>query len=261
MTSLLIDAGNSSAKWCLLTKDSLSEQQRCDYDDKPPHQSVDKLINQHVNDVESVFIVSVLGEDFIKRLQENCFRHQLPLHNITAQKELAGVVNGYDEPLKLGADRLLAMVGAKHHYPKGHAFIIIDSGTATTIDALDASGQHWGGLIFPGVDLCTQSLLKNTQQLPLWGADKANAAPVLFAKNTSQAIQSASVLGLTAAIDSVSHAMETELGTAITITKVICGGNAKTLQPHLKSAYQLNEDLVILGLKVIAGISNSTPLK
>ena len=261
MTSLLIDAGNSSAKWCLLTNNKLSKLQRCDYNDKPPHQSVNKLINQYANDVDGVFIVSVLGEDFIKQLQENCFLNQLPLHNITAQKELAGVLNGYDDPLKLGADRLLAMIGAKHHYPKDHAFIVIDSGTATTIDALDASGNHWGGLILPGVDLCTQSLLKNTQQLPLWGSDKANAAPELFAKNTSQAIQSASVLGLAAAIDSVSQAMKQELGSSIQITKVVCGGNVEILRPHLKSSYEFNKNLIMLGLKVIAGNTTITPLK
>ncbi len=261
MTSLLIDAGNSSAKWCLLTNDKLSKQQRCDYNDKPPQQSVDKLINQHANDIDGVFIVSVLGDDFIKQLQENCFLNQLPLHNITAQKEIAGVLNGYDDPVKLGADRLLAMVGAKHHYPKNHAFIVIDSGTATTIDALDASGKHWGGLILPGVDLCTQSLLKNTQQLPLWGADTASSAPELFAKNTSQAIQSASVLGLAGAIDSVSQAMQKELGSAKQITKIVCGGNAEILRPHLKSSYEFNENLIMLGIKVISGNTNITPLK
>ncbi len=261
MASLLIDVGNSSAKWCLLTNNKLSKQQRCDYNDKLPHQSVNKLINQHANDVEAIIIASVLGEGFIKQVQGNCFLNKLPFHNITAQKGLAGVINGYDEPLKLGADRFIAMIGAKHNYPKDHALIIIDSGTATTIDALDATGKHWGGLIFPGVDLCTKSLLKNTHQLPLWSANKTNAVPELFAKNTNQAIQSASVLGLAGAIDSVSRAMEIELGDTTKITKIVCGGNTKILQAHLKSPYEFNENLVMLGLKVIAGITDITPLK
>jgi type III pantothenate kinase len=257
MTSLLIDAGNSSIKWCLLTGNTLSEQKNCGYDNKPPYQCIDNLITQYADELETVFMVSVLGEQFLKQAQESCFKNKILLHNITSTKKLAGILNGYDEPSKLGADRLVAMIGAKHNYPEGHDFIIIDSGTATTIDALDQTGKHWGGLILPGVNICTESLLKNTQQLPLWGNNKKDSHPELFAKNTSQAIQSASVLGLAGAIDSISLAMEKELKGSATITKIVCGGNAKTLQPHLQLSYEFNQHLVMLGLKVIASIDRN----
>ncbi len=260
-TLLLIDAGNSSAKWCLLKDNNLNEQQRCNYNDKPPQQCIDQIINQCANEIEAVFIVSVLGDDLIKQVQSSCFLNKLQFHNVISQKELAGILNGYDDPSKLGADRFVAMIGAKHIYPKDHAFIIIDSGTATTIDALDATGKHWGGLIFPGVDLCTDSLLKSTQQLPLWGSNKVRSKPELFAKNTSQAIQSASILGLAGAIDSVSQSMEKELKNATKTIKIVCGGNTKILQPYLQSSYAFDESLVMLGLKVIAGNTHITPLK
>ena len=260
MKSLMIDAGNSRAKWCLLIDDKLTNQQHVNYN-KPAHQCVDDIVKQQAKAVETVFIVSVLGDDFIKQIKKNCLFNKLKLHHIESKKSFAGIQNGYDEPQKLGTDRLVAMIGAKHNYPNDSAFIIIDSGTATTIDALDYTGKHWGGLILPGVNLCTESLLKNTQQLPLWGQNKQHTQPELFAKNTSQAIQSASILGLAGAIDSVSRAMEKELSSTSKVIKIICGGNAKILKPHLQSAYKVDENLVMLGLKVIAGITYSTPLK
>ena len=261
MKSLMIDAGNSSAKWCLLIDDKLTDQQHCSYKDKPAHQCVDDIINQQAKAVDAVFIVSVLGDAFIKQIKGNGLFNKLKLHHVESKKSFAGIQNGYDEPQKLGTDRFVAMIGAKHNYPENKAFIIIDSGTATTIDALDHTGKHLGGLILPGVSLCTESLLKNTQQLPLWGQNQQHNKPELFAKNTSQAIQSASILGLAGAINSVSQAMEKELSSTTKVIKIICGGNAKILKPHLQSSYKVNENLVMLGLKVIAGITYSTPLK
>lgn len=258
MPSLLIDAGNSSVKWSILHHQQLGRLQRCDYK-KPAHQCVNDIINTQAKEINTIFIASVLGKQFIEKIKENCQQHNYNLHIFESQKSFAGIQNGYDEPQKLGADRLLAMLGAKHYYPGDQAFVIIDSGTATTIDALDHTGKHWGGLILPGVHLCSDSLLQNTQQLSLWGKNKPHKNRTrLYAKNTTEAIQSASVLGLAGAIDSISQAMQADLAKTSRVTRVITGGNAQILQPYLQSHYELNEDLVMLGLKVFAGISASS---
>ena len=269
MTALLIDAGNSSIKWCLLKDNNLGVMQRCNYQalqndkQKTPQQCFESIINSNQASAKSVFMVSVVGDNFIKQAQSYCADLKLNFINITSSTELAGVRNAYDEPQKLGADRLVAMVAAQHQNKNSNdkqANIIIDSGTATTIDAVDESGQHLGGLILPGFNLCTQSLLSNTKQLPLWGQgsgeaiddSQLNFIPEIFSKNTRLAIQSASVLGLAGAIDSICSNMAKHFDKNISVNKILCGGSAKILQPYLQSTVTLNESLIMQGLKVIA---------
>ncbi|HIO97265.1 MAG TPA: type III pantothenate kinase [Leucothrix sp.] len=269
MTALLIDAGNSSIKWCLLKDNNLGVMQRCNYQalqndkQKTPQQCIESIINSNQASAKSVFMVSVVGDNFITNAQSYCADLKLNFINITSSTELAGVRNAYDEPQKLGADRLVAMVAAQHQNKNPNdkqANIIIDSGTATTIDAVDESGQHLGGLILPGFKLCTQSLLSNTKQLPLWGQssgetmddNQLNFIPEIFSKNTRLAIQSASVLGLAGAIDSICSNMAKHFDKNISVNKILCGGSAKILQPYLQSTVTLNESLIMQGLKVIA---------
>ncbi|MEE9444823.1 MAG: type III pantothenate kinase [Cocleimonas sp.] len=281
MTALLVDAGNSSIKWCLLKDGNLSKQQRCTYQSqnndkqKSPQECFERIIDSNETIIERVFIVSVLGDGFIKAAQTLCTTLKLKFINISADKVLAGVKNAYDEPQKLGADRLIAMVAVQHQHNSAdnkQASIIIDSGTATTIDAIDKNGQHLGGLILPGLNLCTNSLISNTKQLPLWGQElgkerdqefgetlnknQKNFKPELFSKNTTQAIQSASVLGLAGAIDSICSSMENSINKNTTVNKILSGGGAKILQPYLQSTYTLNETLIMQGLKVIAEQQN-----
>lgn len=265
MKTLLVDAGNTGIKWCLLSGSDLSEQQRCSYKKKSPQDCFKEIIKSQKQSLNAIYLVSVLGEAFSENAKAVSSEHDIELHNITSQKDLAGIQNAYDEPHKLGADRLLAMIGAKHHYKsedQESSFIIIDSGTATTVDAFNQDGKHYGGLILPGIDLCTQSLLKNTKQLPLWGSrdseeDTEDAfKPEIFSKNTAQAIQSASVFGLAGAIDSICSKMKSKMSKDSNIKTVLCGGNTYLLQPYLNSGYILNENLIMLGLKTIAELQN-----
>ena len=269
MKTLLIDAGNTGLKWSILSGKELSDQRRCTYRQKSPQDCFDQILESHKNEIDDVYLVSVLGDAFIESIECSSEKHKVTLHNITSQKDLAGIQNAYDEPDKLGADRLVAMIGAKHHYKDSDqdtSFIIIDSGTATTVDAFDGSGKHYGGLILPGIDLCTQSLLKNTKQLPLWGAGDAKEEgehqfkPEIFSKSTAQAIQSASIFGLAGAIDSICTKMKSKMSNDVDIKTILCGGNTDLLQPYLDSRYILNEDLIMLGLKTIAELeTNKTP--
>ncbi|RMQ40613.1 Type III pantothenate kinase [Pseudomonas cichorii] len=78
-------------------------------------------------------------------------------------RELAGVVNGYDDYERLGLDRWLAFVGAYHVARK--ACLVIDLGTAVTSDFVDASGQHLGGFICPGMPLMRNQLRTHTRRI------------------------------------------------------------------------------------------------
>jgi type III pantothenate kinase len=77
----------------------------------------------------------------------------------------AGLRTLYQEPSKLGSDRWAAMIGARAL--SNTNTLIVNAGTATTIDLLGANGVHYGGWILPGLELMQKSLANNTAQLPL----------------------------------------------------------------------------------------------
>jgi type III pantothenate kinase len=150
---------------------------------------------------------------------------------------------------------------AAHNLSNNQACIVVDSGTATTIDAVDAQGQHLGGVILSGLDLCSQSLLNNTELLASHSKSKDIVEPKLFSNNTKQAIASGSLFGLAGAIDTICLNMEKEIQnksmSSKDINKIICGGSAKTLLPHLNVNFLLEEDLVMQGLRIISTAQQS----
>ncbi len=260
---LLIDAGNSSLKWAFLEAHPptfkgclLSRMHSVLYAEKSPRDVFkDVLTMQQISNIDTVVMVSVLGGDFSRSSKELCTQYSLELALVKSIAQLAGITVAYDQPDKLGTDRLVAMVAA-HHLASNQACIVVDAGTATTIDAVDAQGQHLGGLILSGLDLCSQSLLKNTELLASRNDSKQSFEPKLFSNDTKQAIASGSLFGLAGAIDTICFNMEKEIQNksmdSIRIKKFICGGSANEMTPYLKTDFIFAEDLVMQGLKIIS---------
>jgi len=259
--TLLIDVGNSSLKWSLLKNHSLTKQQSCFYLKKTAIQQFRALLEKKGTSCHHIVMVSVQGTEFNQEAHNIALKYSLSLEQIKSTKSLAGVTNAYDEPHRLGTDRFVAMIAAYHLSNKQQksrkACIIIDSGTATTIDAVDSLGNHLGGLILPGVDLCSSSLLQNTQQLPLWGKAQSQNEfePNLFSTNTVDAISSASIFGLSGAIQHICLKMEKAIKRKdknTVIDKFLCGGSTELLLPYLDSDFQPQKDLMMQGLQFIS---------
>ena len=85
---------------------------------------------------------------------------------VHGERELCGVLNRYERPELLGADRWAALIAARALEP-GRRCLVVNAGTATTVDALSAEGEFLGGLILPGVDLMRFVLHEHTGRLPL----------------------------------------------------------------------------------------------
>jgi len=258
---LLVDAGNSSLKWSMLENQKLGEYHSCFYHNDTAIQKFQHLLEKNSDDCDQIIMVSVQGEQFNQKALQLAQAYSLPLRQVKSTQYLAGLNNAYEEPDKLGADRFVAMIAAYNLSNKlqqnKNACIIIDSGTATTIDAVDSQGNHLGGLILPSVSLCTSSLLQNTKQLPLWGkTQKQNRyQPKLFSKNTKDAINSASIFGLCGAIQNICFKMENTIRQGnknTSIDRFLCGGAAEFLSPYLDFEFQLQNDLIMRGLQVIS---------
>jgi type III pantothenate kinase len=254
--TLLIDAGNSRLKWSSLEGDNLSLQVAIAYASSSPINCFGDLIQAVQNDHGIIVLVSVLGQDFIDQAREVASGYGLAFFSIESLQQVGQLKNAYYKAEQLGADRFVAMLAAfyqkREDEDKGDNYIVVDCGTAITIDAVKANGQHLGGLILPGKDLCVNSLVSGTQQLDL-SAGKNNLA--LLANNTHQAIVSGSAYGAAGAIQSICLQIEEQFfaeNQRQNITKILCGGGAPELMSMLSSDFYYQADLIMQGLKIIA---------
>jgi len=123
------------------------------------------------------------------------------------------------------------------------ACLVVNCGTATTVDALSARGEFLGGLILPGVDMMQGCLTKGTAQL-----EAAEGALKDFPLNTADAIHSGMIRAMLGAIESqfvLLRAKEAD------VNCVLSGGAAAKVTPHLSMPFHRVDNLVLRGLQII----------
>ena len=194
---------------------------------------------------ESILVANVTG-DVIEQQIDNFIldKWSLQPQYVQPKKSAYGVLNAYSVATSLGVDRWLALV-ASHHLNRG-LWLIVDSGTATTFDVIDASGKHHGGLILPGLDLMRDSLLRDTS-IPKVDAVETDQ---LLAVDTVGAIAAAAVQSTIGLIERLIKALTAQFGERPGL--MMTGGNALQLQSSYDAEFILEPDLVLKGLAVIA---------
>lgn len=168
----------------------------------------------------------------------------MPLLWATSRAEQCGVKNNYEDPAQLGADRWAALIGARRTHEG--ACLVVNAGTATTIDVLDAEGIFEGGLILPGVDLMRAALAGNTAQLPL-ASGQYKALP----RNTADAIASGCLLATAGAIERIFARVSGGSGAIC----LLSGGAADSFAPLLDIPLRRIDNLVLEGLACIGAAS------
>lgn len=154
-----------------------------------------------------------------------------------AQVENFGVKNAYTQPEKLGVDRWLGMIAAYHQYQT--ALCVVGCGTAVAVDMINASGQHLGGLICPGVRLMHESLWQKTENLGMVSQDDF---PAGLANFTEAAIHNGVLLAISGLI---ARAMDNQDGH---FKLLLTGGDAPLIAPLLTTPSTINDNLVLSGL-------------
>jgi type III pantothenate kinase len=150
------------------------------------------------------------------------------------------VRNAYDQPAQLGSDRWAALIAARQRVKQ--ACLVVNCGTATTVDALSSQGVFLGGLILPGVGLMMQSLLKNTAQLTLGEYTQQD-----FPRNTASAIANGALLATTSAIRHQYALLAAQGETRC----LVSGGAAYLVLPPLGLLADQVDNLVLQGLQII----------
>ncbi len=244
---LLIDAGNTRVKWALAAPDAQLGQWTAagaaSHADMPQLELV-WCEAAATHGISRVLIANVAGNALRVQLEyvlQRCMP-DTPVTWFASLPALAGVTNGYRNPAQLGCDRFAAAI-AGHALAPGVRAIVVNCGTATTIDAITPDGVFLGGMILPGLGLMASSLARNTAQLPQIAQD--GKLPDGFADNTDDAILSGILAAQSGAIEHACvqhHAAEC----------IISGGAAPYIAPMLKVPYRIVENIVLIGLHAAA---------
>lgn len=249
---LLVDIGNTRIKWARMTPAGIGEQSAAVHATWTRDDFIQQVLSSGPR-AERVFIGNVGGQR-MGDLARAAITHAWGIeprfvHSPAAQ---AGLRNAYPEPAKLGVDRWLGMLGGRALEPR--PLCVVSVGTAMTIDGLDASGQHLGGVIVPGPDLMVSSLLKNTSDIAQRAAG-GQARDELFADNTLGAIQQGAVQALAALVDRALETQRKQLGEAPVL--LLTGGASRRIQAAIHAAGREIPDLVLRGLAVVAALPES----
>lgn len=231
MTQLLVDVGNSRIKYAELRDGRLGPVIVRSHDGHPADALEAILATVQAR---HIVMVDVTGEG------AKCAERYASVTQVLATAEAFGVKSAYFSPGLLGADRWVALVAARGITVE--AVCVVDAGSALTVDLMDASGQHLGGWIAPGLRMSVHALSKNTQQVRVDGGEFE--ASVVLGRTTEEAVGNGAI---NAALGMVERALQQHPSKLL-----LTGGDAESLSSFIPHA-EVVPDMVLQGLARWAG--------
>lgn len=252
MTFLAIDVGNTRLKWALY--ESASAQARVLAQGVEFLDHIERLADEQWAGLPSPSLMLgcvVAGDAVKRRVQEQLDQvdgWNVEPHWVVSSQQEAGVRNGYDHPSRLGADRWVAMIGARAHVlAQGAArpLVVVMIGTAVTVDAVDTEGNFLGGLILPGHGIMLRALETGTAGLHVPTGEVQE-----FPTNTSDALTSGGTYAIAGAVERMyQHLLR---NTGIEPVCIMAGGAGWKMMPSMTRPFELIEGLIFDGLTQIA---------
>jgi type III pantothenate kinase len=154
----------------------------------------------------------------------------------------------YENPAEVGADRIVNGVGAWERFGGGRdrPMIVVDFGTATTLDAISARGEYLGGAICPGVEISADALFQRAARLPRIDVRKP---PSVIGRTTVGAMESGLFYGYVGMVEGLVTRMNAELGGRA--ISVATGGLAEVIAPETWLIQHVDPDLTLHGLRIV----------
>ncbi len=152
----------------------------------------------------------------------------------------------YDPPHAVGADRIANALAALHRWDP--PLVVVDFGTATTLDCVDASGTYVGGVILPGLVVSLESLVSRTAKLPSVSLDAPEKA---VGSRTGESIQSGLMFGYADAVDGLVRRVKAELGQCKVVST---GGLGEKFVGLCKEIEAHEPELTLDGLRIAIGL-------
>ena len=245
MSFLAIDIGNTRLKWA-------------QYAAPHPHaaliahgavflEAIDQLAEGQWRDLpapSSMLGSCVAGEGIRRRVEAQLEIWDVEPRWVVSSASACGVSNGYDHPTRLGVDRWVALIGARHRILARGAprpILVVMVGTAVTVDALDTEGNFLGGLILPGFGLMLRALEMGTA-----GLKAPTGEAVEFPTNTSDALMSGGADAIAGAVERMHRKLLKRCGQEPAL--IMSGGAAVKLQSISDLPFETVETLIFEGL-------------
>lgn len=247
---LAVDVGNTNIVLGLFSEDQLVGRWRLSSDTRRTADEYSVLIEALISrtcpqcrtDMEIVLgsVVPVLS-DTIDAALRRLFACK-PFH-VTYATPMP-VANRYGKPNEVGVDRLADAVGASLLY--GAPIVIVDAGTAVTLDVVSRDNEYLGGAILPGIEISAEALAKRTARLPRVAPHEPQHA---IGRTTVESIRAGLLHGMVGAIDRLIELIWQELGYE---TKTVAtGGLASAITSRSLHVREACEDLTLVGLREI----------
>ncbi|KQR41406.1 type III pantothenate kinase [Acidovorax sp. Leaf160] len=249
MTFLAIDVGNTRLKWALFDAPHASAPVRAhgaEFLD-----NIDRLADGAWAGLPAptrMLGCVVAGDAVKRRVVEQMELWDVQAQWVVSSAQEAGLVNGYDHPSRLGSDRWVAMIGARHRMLSGgraRPLIVVMVGTAVTVDAIDAEGRFLGGLILPGHGIMLRALETGTA-----GLHVPTGEVRLFPTNTSDALTSGGTYAIAGAVERMVQHVMAHCGEEPAC--MMTGGAGWKMAPSMTRPFELVENLIFDGLLEIA---------
>lgn len=249
MSFLAIDIGNTRLKWALYSAPQWGAPVVAQGVVFLDH--IDRLAEeQWANLPEPTLMLgcAVAGDAVRMRVVEQMEMWRVEPTWVHASRAEAGMVNGYDHPTRLGADRWVAMVGARNLLLKRgqmRPIIVVMVGTAVTVEAIDAQGHFLGGLILPGHGIMLRALESGTAGLHV---PTGEVTP--FPTNTSDALTSGGTYAIAGAVERMTQHLQQRTGQEPVC--IMTGGAGWKMAPSMTRPFELVESLIFDGLLAMA---------
>lgn len=249
MTFLALDVGNTRLKWAQY--DTVGAGAKLLAQGAVFLENIDKLAEDEWSSlpVPSKILGCVVAGDAIKRrVTEQMELWDVAPRWVVASPQEAGLTNGYDHPSRLGSDRWVAMIGARHRLLRRgikKPCVVVMVGTAVTVEAIDVNGKFLGGIILPGHGIMLRALESGTAGLHVPTGEVRD-----FPTNTSDALTSGGTFAIAGAVQCMVQNITQQCGEVPAC--IMTGGAGWKMAPSMSVQFELVESLIFDGLLEVA---------
>lgn len=237
---VVFDVGNTNIHIGLYRGRDLEQKWHFPVKKKMPIMKMRGILND--KRLQGVAIASVVPS-LTKQIVRLCRQHELPVVVVSSKID-CGITYAYDNPATLGADRIAAVVGALTRYKCN--VVVVDAGTAITIDLAMRDGRHLGGLIVPGMQMLSEIMHNKTAKLPEVSVRKPKN---LVGRSTEECIQSGIFNGTMVMVTGLIKELQRQFGNDFFC--VSTGGSGALVAKYVKDVRKYDGDLCLYGALAI----------
>lgn len=246
---LAIDVGNTATILGLWDEDRLLERWRIATDPMRMESEYAALLRELFDQLslsapDAAVVSSVVPP--VEHELELALARLFGLRPLLVDAQSAGLTVDLENPAEVGADRLVNAVAALAYGDPRGRYVVVDFGTATTFDLVEAPDVYRGGAIAPGPRTAAEALSLRTAKLPR--VDLARPPERAVGRSTNDALRSGLILGYAALVDGMVRRFLAEAGEGLVVAT---GGFARTVEPVCEMLDVIDDDLTLKGLRLV----------